>query len=257
MSKELQAFISRFDFNQNLINHQGVEREYFLLDENSIPTPRSSDFLNKIKDNAWTYELSACQVEHRTSPHKEILDLKNDLDIAQKQGKRIACEQGMELRAIEVADKNMPLDIYPHERYLKIVPNVSKQILSAACRVTGTHIHVGMPSIETAIEVHNTLIDCLDEFILMGDHSNGERIRLYKMMAKNHTPLKYESVDHFYEVACTQGFVDNPKDCWHLIRISYHGTVELRMFGVTENTEEIISWCEHVRSYIDTYFMTV
>lgn len=32
------------------------------------------------------------------------------------------------------------------------------------------------------------------------------------------------------------------RNCWYLIRISIQGTVELRMFDVTEDIEEIISW---------------
>ena len=84
----------------------------------------------------------------------------------------------------------------------------------------------------------------------LGDHSRGERIRLYQTMATNWRPPIYESSDHFDAVAREQGFAENLRNCWHLIRLSRHGTVELRMFGMTENVDENICWIEAVRDIL-------
>jgi gamma-glutamyl:cysteine ligase YbdK (ATP-grasp superfamily) len=228
-----------------------VEREFFLTDWEGRPVPGSPDFLRMVADAAWTYELSACQAEHRTRPHRSLVALLKDLKRGQKQGERVAGVLGYQLRAIEVGPASMPLDIYPHdERYRKIAAQIPREVLSAACRVTGTHLHLGVRSLVHAIEVHNLLIGHLDEFVGLGDHSGGERLRLYRQMATNWRPPRYESVEHLHAVALEQGFEENPRNCWHLIRISRHGTVELRMFGMTADPAEIISWCERVREVL-------
>ena len=144
----------------------------------------------------------------------------------------------------------MPLDVYPEPRYLKIVKNITKERLKAACRVTGTHIHLGMTDIESAIQTANYLRKYIEYLSNLGDHSKGERLKLYKTMATDWYPPLYKNSKHFFEVAVQKGFVDNPRNCWHLIRISIHGTVELRMFGVTENIEEITDWVSIIRSIL-------
>ena len=66
-------------------------------------------------------------------------------------------------------------------------------------------------------------------------------------MADNYQPTAYESSEHLFEIARAEGFTDNPRNCWKLIRISIHGTVELRMFGVTDNLDEILEWVSFVK----------
>lgn len=244
----MKSFLKQFAFKPELAGCLGVEREYFLTNRKGRPMPNSPAFLALVSDPAWTYELSACQVEHRTKPHRNIEDLFMDLEQGQIAGRSAAGAIGCRLAAMEVAPENMPLDVYPFsDRYLEIAGRLPKEILAAACRVTGTHVHYGVASIEDAIYVHNRLRDRLDAFAIIGDHSKGERSRLYKMMAPNWFPPRYESVSQFYETAVAQGFADNPRNCWHLVRISRHGTVELRAFGVTDDVRETLAWCEAVR----------
>ena len=248
MQRDLKDFISKFHFNERLKGYIGLERERFLRDERSrLLVPRSALFLQAIGDPLWTFELSACQVEDRTKPRKTkkgILNALKENDIA---GYGVAERLRLLLCADEVAEENMPLDIYPDSRYQSIVKSLPKNILLAACRVTGTHIHIGAQNLEHAIEMHNNLQRHISEFCAVGDHSDGERLRLYKEMAPNWHPPHYRSVEHLFQVAQAEKFVENPRDCWHLVRISIHGTVELRMFGVTENLEEVLGWISLVK----------
>lgn len=246
---EPSSLLSRIAYNPALRGHVGVEREYVLCDGDH-PSPRSAHFLAAVNDAAWTYELSACQVEHRTDPDFELAAVRARLASAQARGERLAESLGLRLRALEVAPADMPIDVYPDARYLRIAPSLPPEVISAACRVTGVHLHVGCGSAEEALVAHNALVPHLDRLVALGDHSGGERARLYRMMAPNWRPPVYESAAHFDAVAHAQGFASTLRDCWHLIRVSRHGTVELRMFGMTADVDEIVGWIADVRDVL-------
>lgn len=240
----IAEFLCLFKFNKDLAGFIGIEREHFLAAQGGILVPKSKEFLNTIADPRWTYELSACQVEDRTNPQRDLSAVKLELLENDNNGRAVAEKLGLCLVNLEVAPDDMPLDVYPLPRYLKIAKWISDAQLLAACQVTGTHLHFGVKNLEEAIELHNKLIPHLEELCRLGDHSAGRRLAKYKEMAKNWMPRPYCCRHDFYETAIAQGFSDNPKNCWHLIRISAHGTVELRMFGVTDNLDDIIFWIE-------------
>ena len=157
---------------------------------------------------------------------------------------------GLRLINKEVAESLSPLTIYPDPRYLEIAGRISKEKLDAASRVTGTHIHIGTKNINQAIAINNFLVPYCETFCRMGDRSNGERLRLYKLMADNWKPFIYQDPEHLFQIASDEGFVENPRNCWKLIRISIHGTVELRMFGSSENIDEILGWISFIKSIL-------
>lgn len=245
--KELADFLARFKFVKAMNGHVGVEREHFLVSSSGVPAPRSGEFLRLINDPRWTYELSACQVESRTKPKRDLSAIKMELLENANNGERVAKKLGLHLVNQEVGNANMPLDVYPDARYLEIVRTIPHERLEAACRVTGTHIHLGVRDMCQAISVYNALIPHLEEFCRMGDHSGGERLRLYKTMATKWQPTVYESAEHLFEIALQDGFAENPRNCWKLIRISIHGTIELRMFGVTDHADEISWWISKIK----------
>lgn len=249
---DLQTFLDKFTFNQDLIGAHGVEREYFLKDGGRLPVPEAVRFLKEIDDPSWTYELSACQVEHRTRPHLTLSDLEVELAKSQGQGQRAAVRLGLQLVSLEVAPADMPLDIYPHDpRYAAIAAKLPVEVLRAANQVAGVHIHRGVRNIDDAIRVHNIVAKHVERFKLLGDHSNGERITLYQRMAKWATPPHYQSPEHFFAIANEQGFAESPKSCYHWVRISPYGTVELRMFGMTDSPAEIIGWVNELERCIE------
>lgn len=250
MVEKSGAFFSQFDFRPDMRGAVGIEREYFLAHKDGGLAPDAADFLAVVDDEAWTYELSACQVEHRTRPHFADDLLRQNLQGGQEQGEREAALIGRKLVVHEVGPIDMPLDVFPTDRYLAIAAAIPLETLRAACRVTGTHLHFGAKSLDEAIEWHNRVRTHIGRLAELADHSSGERIRLYKMMAKNWEPPQYDSAEHFYEIARSQGFADNPRNCWHIVRISRHGTVELRMFGMTGDADEILGWVAQVRQLL-------
>jgi gamma-glutamyl:cysteine ligase YbdK (ATP-grasp superfamily) len=245
-----QDFMSLFRFKRRFDGYVGIERERFLMASDGLCIPRSAEFLALIRDARWTYELSACQVEDRTRLQKDLSAIKLELLENDNNGHGVGAKLGLRLVHQEVADRDMPLNVYPDPRSLRIASEISKEQLRAACRVTGTHLHFGTRSMKHAIALHNALVPHVEELCRLGDHSNGERIKIYKIMATNWKPLMYEGPQHFYARAQDQGFAENPRNCWHLIRISTHGTVELRMFGVTDHIDEVLSWISHVRTIV-------
>lgn len=246
----LKDFTQKFSFNGKMASYIGVERERFLVDQEGFLMPYADEFLAKIKNPKWTYELSACQVEDRTTPRKTTTAIKNEMQRNDKMGRIIAEKMHLDLQNIEVASPNMPLNVYPDPRYLEIVQHITEERLKAACQVTGTHFHIGMKDLESAIRVANIFAQHIDMLSEMGDHSKMERLRLYKVMAPNYLPPIYESVHHFFEMASEQGFTENPRNCWHLVRISIHGTVELRMFGSTADIDEICYWIGEIKGIL-------
>ena len=242
----MEEFMNRFNFRKEGSLLVGIERECFLVNGTDKIIPRAADMLELLLDRSrFGYELSACQLEDRVGPVevskiKEGL-LKNEEDI-------LAVERILHLHRlhVEVAPEDMPLDVYPDPtgRYQVITKAMPRHILSAACRVAGTHIHVGMPDHEIAMMVYNKVIGKADELCRVGDMSNGERLKIYQVMAPDYAPQSYASWSDFYEVAMRKGFVSDPRKCWTLIRISVHGTIEFRMFGATPELNTIVGWAE-------------
>ncbi len=158
---------------------------------------------------------------------------------------------GLGCAFFEVADKDMPLDVYPVERYLRIAGSLPTNVLQAACWITGTHIHIGMPDPETAINIYNNIVSSgeVDNLCAMGDKSCGERLSLYKLMQSEPSPDIYpDGWKSFYNHSISDEFTEDPRKNWKLIRISPHGTIEFRMFGATDSLSEIYNWAKACHS---------
>lgn len=240
-----QEFLRKFNFNPSMAGMLGMEREVFLTDGSGKIIPIANKVLGFLgeQDGRFGYELSACQLESRVGPI--VIDkLKDELLLNEEKVKR--AEKKLEFRRSfdEVGPYDMPLDVYPDPtgRYQEIVKDMPQEILRAACRVIATHIHVGMKDYETALKTYNRVIKRTSELCKMGDLSNGERLRIYKIMAPDFNSPHYENWDVFYNEAVEKDFVEDPRSCWHLIRISVHGTIEFRMFGTTSNIDTILDW---------------
>jgi len=239
----MEPFTSKFKFDPDKHLLVGVERECFLTRDNNI-VPIAPEIIPELGGNGnYGYELSACQLEIRTIPTRmetfgEILAESDQM--LRRDEKKI----GFETVHYEVAPYDMPLDVYPDPtgRYQVITKNMPQNILRAACRVAGTHIHIGMASPEHAIRAYNATIKHLPELCKMGDKSNGERLQIYKIMAPDFSPPRYDDWGCYEAYAKSHGFEENPRNCWHLVRISIHGTIEFRMFGSTSNISEILEW---------------
>jgi len=249
IASSIDEFAKRFNFLRDRTLHIGVEREMFLtLNGTIVPhAHKALGLLHSASDphGQVSYELSACQIEGHVGPcglHKvreELADLENMLSLGLK-------DCGLEHSYAEVAPKTMPLDIFPDPtgRYQQITKEMPREILLAACRIIGTHVHIGMPDHETALRVYNAVIHRTEELCRLGDHSEGERLRIYRMVKPDCMPLSYASWDEFYRDAVAKGFAGNLRNNWSLVRLTKHGTIEFRTFGATGSIDEVCSWVE-------------
>jgi hypothetical protein len=267
----MRKFMDLFKFDPTKAFFVGVEREAFIINRNGIITPQAKIVLSHAgygeygpweqllewhKDERFGYELSACQIESRIGPC-QVTELRDSLEHVEECLKiylyRASYDRDMSGRTIhhdlgllytEVGPENMPLDVYPDPsgRYQEIVKTMPRHILLAACRVIGTHIHIGMPDHETALNVYNHVIKKCDWLCARGNGSFGERLDIYRVVAPDCDPQPYADWTDFYRVALAKGFDQDPRKCWTLIRISKHGTIEFRMFGATASLERIVSW---------------
>jgi len=240
------GFMKLFNFDVSKSLWIGVERECFIEDREGNIVPRAPHILNGIDSNGmFGYELSACQIESRIGPC-ELGDIRQYLEDSDESLKCIMDNNGVKARHVEVGLENMSLEVYPDPsgRYQEIVKTMPRHVLLAACRVIGTHIHVGMPDHETALKAYNKVIGRCDWLCSKGNGSFGERLDIYRTVAPECDPLSYRDWHDFYRVACVRGFDEDPRKCWTLIRISRHGTIEFRMFGATSSIDRIVGWAK-------------
>ena len=242
------------NFNSDLAYHIGVEREYFITSMKGIIVPCAFDVLQKLPKienvGEYSYELSACQIETKSVPCASLdqiwetqIELEDTLDSALKQ-------IGLRKSSFSVAPSDMPLDVYPDPtgRYAEISANMLKETLLAACQITGTHFHVGMPNARTALRVYNHVIKHCVAINAIGDNSQGKRLELYRTVAPQCNPVRYNSWEDFVTYSTLNGFAENLRNCWHLIRLTRHGTIEFRNFGATYSVDDIVKWARYCKN---------
>jgi len=262
-------FMRMFAFDPAKSYLVGVERECFLTEHGRI-SPIASKVLSHLNANSngrshcFGYELSACQLEDRVERPCELGELRSMLEMNEQDIQRAERELGFGRIHCGIAPEDVPLDHYPDPRYDKIVAAMPKEVLRAACRVAGIHVHVGMPDHDTALRVYNQVVDhfpmlcrvgCigfdgrLDQYQVVVESLGkkvlySERVMLFMKHLVNgaHHPPSYKNWGDFHDRAVTEGFVNDPRRLWDFVRISKHGTIEFRMFDSTDNLRQIWFW---------------
>ncbi len=246
----MEKFKELFKFNSSKAFFVGIERECFLTNKHGEIIPIANKVLEymvgpSLCNDSWGYELSACQLESRSTPC--VIDkLKTNLEVLEKEVLIAEKKVGFLRSHFEVASENMPLDVFPDPtgRYQEIVKKMPREILLAACRVIGTHVHIGMPNYEVALRVYNGVTKHTDRLSKLGDKSKGQRLEIYKTVCPDCKPPIYSDWHEFHAKAVEKNFVFDPRKCWTLIRISKNGTIEFRMFGTTDDIDEIVGWAK-------------
>lgn len=242
----LEQFKNLFRFDAEKAGCVGVERECFVTNFGGVmPVPEAQLVLGLLPQETFGFELSACQVESRTEPCR-LSELGTHLRRQEHQLQMALRTLGLSSRHCEVGPELMPLDVYPDPtgRYQVITKDMPRDVLLAACRVIGTHVHVGMRDHESALRTYNYVHEHCQELCELGNGSFGERLAIYRQMAPNYLPPRYADWQEYYDTACAQGFSQDPRKCWTLIRISVHGTIEFRMFGATDSIPRIVGWAQ-------------
>src|SRR3989344_959041 len=177
----LEGFKARFKFNPTLAGCIGVEQELFITDRARNIVPAAAHVLaHTDKSYDFGYELSACQLETRTGPACRH-ELRGALDQTRVQLYALLDSLGYRASHREVGPKNMPAEIF-----------------LAACRVIGTHVHIGMRDYEEALRVYTYVIQHLEKLRELGNGSFGECLAIYRQMAPDYKPEPYIDWNHYY-----------------------------------------------------------
>lgn len=249
----LDDFLNKYRFNPAMTLYIGIERECFLLGEDGNHIAEAPKVLSKLSahnDTRFGYELSACQIETRTRPLDPRACVRSELEDIEQTLATAVCDCGLSHTYDEVAPETMPLDVYPDPtgRYQTIRKTLSRHALLAGCRIIGTHVHIGMPDHASALRVYNEVVAHTDFLACLGDGSDGRRLAIYRTMAPTAHPKPHASWNALYQSALSEGFAEDPRRCWWLIRPSVHGTIEFRMFGATASINSIVAWAETCRT---------
>lgn len=249
--KKKENFKNLMVFNQDLAGCISCEREFFLANTEGKIVPQAHAALEYINDNVFfSYELSACQIEYKTGPTKNITDLMQRIYELEEQCKQFEKDLGLQRLLLEVGPSDMPLDVYPDERYQFFAQTKTDDQLLSMMRVTACQFHIGMPDYETALKVYNSVIKDIPYLITLGDYSHGQRIALYKQATPFWYPPSLNNFEDHYLQATLAGYCADINNCHTLVRITRYGTIEFRMFGAAP-THEIEKLARTCLSYIN------
>jgi len=264
MTSDVCSFKQMFDFEGNQFGTVGSELEFFIYSQllkdssgGSGFAPVAHQWLPVLRlttiggPDSFTYELSNCQVEYRTGVHSTSQSMIKEVEGLFGGLPPLFQSYDCEPRFIPVGPEDMPLHVYPHDaRYEELEEKLPEDILRAACRVAGIHVHIGTENFEQMLKVYNAFVKHYDVLVAFINQGNTERLGLYRQVAdfagQVTIPPHLESMEHFYALAVEHGFASNLKDCWWLIRSTRFGTVELRFPDMTEDLgllEKFITMC--------------
>lgn len=276
----MSAFQDRFAFgaaNQRL--PIGAEEEFLLTDLAGVPIPDSPRLLSALAEDlgfppllsdgvaneeilraitAQTGikpELSADQLEINTRPCGSIGELACDLLRTRTNVIQLAESHGLQMTPIAASLLGDPTDVFPTTRYLSIRNNLAAmQLRDANC--CGLHIHVGISHSMQGLRVLNMLTPDLPYFLALSanspfEHGISRRFFAYQRVAPHLLPPNglntWEEMD---AVAAAQGFQNDPRRCWWMLRLNPVGTVELRVCDVQVTIERTVQLAAAFRTRI-------
>lgn len=244
----LAEFMGRFVFDPANAWKVGVERELFIKDRASgLVVPRAPQLLSAIWKRhprlaqSFGYELSACQLETRTPP-VGLEALMASLQERERVIAEVLADFGCIPEYDGVGPETMSVQTYPDSRYDRIVSNNPPTRILAACRIIGTHGHIGMKDAESALRVYNHVVQNLHSLRMTADKTDGARRAIYREVVADPTPVIFRSWADFHAHAIEHGYAENPRDNWAEVRITRYGTIEFRLFDGTSSTWQIVSW---------------
>ncbi len=241
--EDFKEFVNQFVFKQKNFLKIGVEREYFLADENGQIVPRAPEMLEFLDNpERFTPELPACQLESNFGPAENLFQLMLGLEQNEHFLKIAEKELGIKRLYCPVAPPDIPLEIFPSKRYQKIAKSLSPEKLLAGCRIIGTHIHIGMPDKYTGLQVFNQVVGSCQRLIKIGNSRSSSRLQIYKIVNPNFMPRQYNGWRELFSDAKRRGFSQDIQCWWDLIRLTRYGTIEFRMFGPCEDIRQIVHW---------------
>ena len=227
----MEDFLRRFHFQPDFEGYIGVEREMWTVSPGTKNLVAVTPLIfahhpeGRIKP-----ELPVHQIEVTTKPCVDINRLTHDLarlmNVLKRWGQEFCfevCHECLPPSAFEV-------EVYPKPRYLDILEHLGPERLRNGW-ITSVHIHYGCRDFGQAIRILNHIRTQLDYFSKLSTFgAESKRLEVYAKMCSEIVPPVIDSTEHLYELARNRGFNLDPRSCWWGVRISPHGTVEVRIF---------------------------
>ncbi|HXM32573.1 MAG TPA: carboxylate-amine ligase, partial [Chthoniobacterales bacterium] len=148
------------------------------------------------------------------------------------------------------------------ERYKEIVRDM--QQLARANLIFGLHVHVGIPSRESAIQVMNQARYFLPHIYALSVNSpfwigqdtglKGYRLKVFERFPRTGIPDAFESLseyEDFCKLLVKTGCIDNPKKIWWDIRLHpFFDTLEVRVCDAQSRVDDTLAIAALIQAVI-------
>jgi carboxylate-amine ligase len=148
------------------------------------------------------------------------------------------------------------------ERYKEIVRDM--QQLARANLIFGLHVHVGIPSRESAIHVMNQARYFLPHIYALSANSpfwigrdtglKGYRLKVFERFPRTGIPDAFESLseyEDFCKLLVKTGCIDNPKKIWWDIRLHpFFDTLEMRVCDAQSRVDDTLAIAALIQAVI-------
>jgi carboxylate-amine ligase len=209
-------------------------------------------------------EMHQSVVEVGTGVCKNIKEAKNDIRSLRRDMIKLASENGLLLAAGAThpfADWRSQ-EIYPDERYLKVVEDL--QLVARANLIFGLHVHVGIEDRETTIHVMNQARYFLPHLLALSANSpfwqgmktglKSYRCKVFDKFPRTNIPDTYSSwseFENFVNLLIKTNCIDNAKKIWWDIRPHpFFSTLEFRVCDIPMRLDETIALAALIQATI-------
>ena len=148
------------------------------------------------------------------------------------------------------------------DRYKQIVQDM--QLLARANLIFGLHVHVGIPSRESAIQVMNQARYFLPHLYALSTNSpfwvghdtglKGYRLKVFERFPRTGIPDAFESLseyEDFCKLLVKTGCIDNPKKIWWDIRLHpFFDTLEMRVCDAQSRVDDTLAIAALIQAVI-------
>src|SRR5246500_473701 len=238
----------------------GIEEEYQTIDPETrdLRSHIHSEIIAKgkrIMEEQIKAEMHQSVVEVGTGVCKNIKEAKKDIRKLRHDMINLAKDNGLLLAAGAThpfADWRAQ-EIYPDERYLKVVEDL--QLVARANLIFGLHVHVGIEDRETAIHLMNQARYFLPHLLALSANSpfwlgmntglKSYRCKVFDKFPRTNIPDYFPSwgeYENFIKLLIKTNCIDNAKKIWWDIRPHpFFNTIEFRVCDIPMRADETIA----------------
>jgi carboxylate-amine ligase len=247
----------------------GIEEEYQTIDPESrdLRSHIHTEIISKGKrlmEERVKAEMHQSVVEVGTGVCRNIKEAKKDIRNLRRDMINLSKENGLLLAAGAThpfADWRSQ-EIYPDERYLKVVEDL--QLVARANLIFGLHVHVGIEDRETTIHVMNQARYFLPHLLALSANSpfwqgmktglKSYRCKVFDKFPRTNIPDTYSSwseFENFVNLLIKTNCIDNAKKIWWDIRPHpFFSTLEFRVCDIPMRLDETIALAALIQATI-------